>query len=419
MRFRRPVVLLLGGMLAASSLGCSAASALMGDYEPASSAKQASADRMVAIAQVFEQQGKLDKAESMYRGALKKNPQNAMVRQQLAEVQTKRRNGTSGTVVVHTVPPTRRMTPVAAGSATASGMVVLPAAGAAVAAPVTPAPAAKVSVPVTSATPAPAPATTAAPVVVSPAAVPVQKPASVAVPAVSTATPAAPIVEAPAAAVPASTGQTPVPVRNVSTAEAVPAKSAAVAVAGATTLDALLQAADKPEDNTELLIQAVQQGESSEAKCLAMTLLGECSSENAGIREAIEKTVSDASTPTDVLLAAVDSQVQRGELTAASAERLIGVVKAGQTGDQVQAITMLRYFTAMDGRESCLSALETCLTSTDSEVRAAAALALGDFTPLPETQLAKLKELAEKDASQDVRDAAAASLKRTETATGN
>ena len=414
MRFRRPVVLLLGGMLAASSLGCSAASALMGDYEPASSAKQASADRMVAIAQVFEQQGQLDKAESMYRGALKKNPQNAMVRQQLAEVQTKRRNGTSGTVVVHTVPPTRRMTPVAAGSATASGMVVLPAAGAAVAAPVTPAPAAKVSVPVTSATPAPAPATTAAPVVVSPAAVPVQKPASVAVPAVSTATPAA-----PAAAVPASTGQTPVPVRNVSTAEAIPAKSAAVAVAGATTLDALLQAADKPEDNTELLIQAVQQGESSEAKCLAMTLLGECSSENAGIREAIEKTVSDASTPTDVLLAAVDSQVQRGELTAASAERLIGVVKAGQTGDQVQAITMLRYFTAMDGRESCLSALETCLTSTDSEVRAAAALALGDFTPLPETQLAKLKELAEKDASQDVRDAAAASLKRTETATGN
>ncbi|HCP12122.1 MAG TPA: hypothetical protein DIT89_07285 [Planctomycetaceae bacterium] len=414
MRFRRPVVLLLGGMLAASSLGCSAASALMGDYEPASSAKQASADRMVAIAQVFEQQGQLDKAESMYRGALKKNPQNAMVRQQLAEVQTKRRNGTSGTVVVHTVPPTRRMTPVAAGSATASGMVVLPAAGAAVAAPVTPAPAAKVSVPVTSATPAPAPATTAAPVVVSPAAVPVQKPASVAVPAVSTATPAA-----PAAAVPASTGQTPVPVRNVSTAEAIPAKSAAVAVAVATTLDALLQAADKPEDNTELLIQAVQQGESSEAKCLAMTLLGECSSENAGIREAIEKTVSDASTPTDVLLAAVDSQVQRGELTAASAERLIGVVKAGQTGDQVQAITMLRYFTAMDGRESCLSALETCLTSTDSEVRAAAALALGDFTPLPETQLAKLKELAEKDASQDVRDAAAASLKRTETATGN
>jgi hypothetical protein len=403
-------------MLAASSLGCSAASALMGDYEPASSAKQASADRMVAIAHVFEQQGQLDKAESMYRGALKKNPQNAMVRQQLAEVQTKRRNGTGGTVVVHTVPPTRRMTPVAAGSATASGMVVLPAAGAAVATPATQSPAAKVSVPVTSAAPAsaPVPARTAAPVVVSPVAVPVQKPASVTVPAVSTATPAA-----PAAAVPAITGQTPVPVRNVSTAEAVPAKSAAVAVAGATTLDALLQAADKPEEHTELLIQAVQQGESSEAKCLAMTLLGECSSENAGIREAIEKTVADASTPTDVLLAAVDSQVQRGELTAASAERLIGVVKAGQTGDQVQAITMLRYFTAMDGRESCLSALETCLTSTDSEVRAAAALALGDFTPLPESPLAKLKELAEKDASQEVRDAAAASLKRTETATAN
>ncbi|MFM7866953.1 MAG: hypothetical protein ACKPHU_22300, partial [Planctomycetaceae bacterium] len=49
MRFRRPVVLLLGGMLVASGIGCSAASALMGDYEPASSARQASADRMLAI----------------------------------------------------------------------------------------------------------------------------------------------------------------------------------------------------------------------------------------------------------------------------------------------------------------------------------------------------------------------------------
>ncbi|MFM7920272.1 MAG: tetratricopeptide repeat protein, partial [Planctomycetaceae bacterium] len=71
----------------------------MGDYEPASSARQASADRMLAIAQVFEQQGKLDKAESMYRGALKKNPQSTAIRQHLADGQAKRRAGGAGTAV--------------------------------------------------------------------------------------------------------------------------------------------------------------------------------------------------------------------------------------------------------------------------------------------------------------------------------
>jgi hypothetical protein len=183
------------------------------------------------------------------------------------------------------------------------------------------------------------------------------------------------------------------------------------------TLDALLKAADAPETSSALLIQALQQGESDEAKSLAATLLGECPAADSGVKDALEKVVADQTVAVDVLLAALDSQVQRGELTSASAERLSVVAEKGQPGEQVQAITMLRYFAAMDSRECCLRSLESCLSSASEDVRASAALTLGDFCPLSESQLAKLRDLSEKDSSQDVRDAAAATLKRAELTT--
>lgn len=378
MRFRRPVVLLLGGMLVASGIGCSAASALMGDYEPASSARQASADRMLAIAQVFEQQGQLEKAETMYRGALKKNPQNAAIRERLAEVQSKRRGDGSGTAVVRTAVPKQPSRP---------------AANAAV-----PVAALKAAQPVSAPSSAPESGPQA-----TPTAVPAADPAKVAAPPAVAAKPGA-FTEQVATAV-------------VAEKAAVPVRSISVTQAGPVTLDALLKAADAPETSSALLIQALQQGESNEAKSLAATLLGECPAADSGVKDALEKVVADQTVAVDVLLAALDSQVQRGELTSASAERLSVVAEKGQPGEQVQAITMLRYFTAMDSREGCLRSLESCLSSASEDVRASAALTLGDFCPLSESQLAKLRDLSEKDSSQDVRDAAAATLKRAELTT--
>lgn len=350
----------------------------MGDYEPASSARQASADRMLAIAQIFEQQGQLDKAETMYRGALKKNPQNAAIRERLAEVQSKRRGDGSGTAVVRTAVPKQPSRP---------------AANAAV-----PVAALKAAQPVSAPSSAPESGPQA-----TPTAVPAAEPAKVAAPPAVAAKPEA-FTEQVATAV-------------VAEKAAVPVRSVSVTQAGPVTLDALLKAADAPETSSALLIQALQQGESNEAKSLAATLLGECPAADSGVKDALEKVVADQTVAVDVLLAALDSQVQRGELTSASAERLSVVAEKGQPGEQVQAITMLRYFTAMDSRECCLRSLESCLSSASEEVRASAALTLGDFCPLSESQLAKLRDLSEKDSSQDVRDAAAATLKRSELTT--
>jgi hypothetical protein len=179
----------------------------------------------------------------------------------------------------------------------------------------------------------------------------------------------------------------------------------------------VLKAADAPETSSGLLVQALQHGESSEAKTLAATLLGECPESDSVAREALEKLVADPNSSVDVLLAALDSQLQRGELTGASAARLTALAEKGQPSEQVEAITMLRYFTAMDSRAMCLQALESCLLSGNEDVRASAALSLGDFCPLSDSQTAKLRELSEKDSSQDVRDAASATLKRAEAAT--
>lgn len=378
MRFRRPVVLLLGGMLVASGIGCSAASALMGDYEPASSARQASADRMLAIAQIFEQQGQLDKAETMYRGALKKNPQNAAIRERLAEVQSKRRGDGSGTAVVRTAVPKQPSRPVANAAVPVAAL--------------------KTAQPVSAPSSAPESGPHATPTGVSAA-----EPAKVVAP--------------PAVAAKPETFTEQVATAVVAEKAAVPVRSVSVTQAGPVTLDALLKAADAPEASSALLVQALQQGESDEAKSLAATLLGECPAADSGVKDALEKVVADQTVAVDVLLAALDSQVQRGELTSASAERLSVVAEKGQPGEQVQAITMLRYFAAMDSRECCLRSLESCLSSASEDVRASAALTLGDFCPLSESQQAKLRDLSEKDSSQDVRDAAAATLKRSELTT--
>jgi len=404
MRFRRPVVLLLGGMLVASGIGCSAASALMGDYEPASSARQASADRMLAIAQVFERQGQLDKAESMYRGALKKNPQNAAIRQHLADVQSKRRGDGSGTAVVTTVPRQPVRTVVSGvGQGAGTAVAARPVAGPAAVKAVQP-----VSAPTTE------PASGAAE---KPALIPAAEPAKVAAPATAAvvAQPE-PFVQEVVSGTAAAKAMTSAATR-LKEKVAVPVRSVSATHSGPVSLDALLKAADAPEASAALLIQGLQQGESTEARSLAATLLGECPSADTGVRDALEKVVADQGVPVDVLLAALDSQVQRGELNGASAERLSVMAERGQPAEQVQAITMLRYFTAMDSRDCCLRALESCLTSASEEVRAAAALTLGDFCPLSESQLTKLRDLSEKDSSQDVRDAATATLNRAESTT--
>jgi len=90
MKISQPFVLLLGGLLSASSLGCSVIGAAVSDYRPASREGRGSTERMVAIGRVFESQGKYDQAEAMYRRALKQKPADPAIQEQLQQLADRR-----------------------------------------------------------------------------------------------------------------------------------------------------------------------------------------------------------------------------------------------------------------------------------------------------------------------------------------
>ena len=86
MRFRQPLVLLLGSVMSASSIGCSAVTAIISDSRPVNRANRSDADRLTAIGRVFENQGRYDQAEVMYRKALRNRPQDFQIRNQLQQI---------------------------------------------------------------------------------------------------------------------------------------------------------------------------------------------------------------------------------------------------------------------------------------------------------------------------------------------
>ena len=100
MKFSQPLVLFLGSVLSASGIGCSAITAVVSDSSPANREHRDDADRLAAIARVFENQGRYDKAEVLYGKALKNRPQDAELRkhlQQLAERRKEKKFGPTET----------------------------------------------------------------------------------------------------------------------------------------------------------------------------------------------------------------------------------------------------------------------------------------------------------------------------------
>lgn len=383
MKFNRPLIILLGGILAASGAGCSAASALLTESRPTSAVRQNSADRMVAIGQVFEKQGRLEQAEAMYRGALRKNPKDASIRNQLASVQALRKPvvgpASAGTALAEKAPVPA---PPAAGQPTLKNV----SAGTVPGQPVVIKKASETSV-----APVPPVSASAKKPETSAAVLPSSKDVTAAKP-VSTA--------AVTAAVPAS-----------HSGKDVPSVTASTTQPRSVSLEDVLSAADTPENHLDLLVDAMTLGDQIETQCLAATLLGECSPQNEKVRTALIQTAEKAS-DTGLLLAVTDSQLQRGELNAASAAKLTGLLPSADPALQIQVATMLRHYSGRESHSGCVQALETLLSSGDEDVRATAVLTLGDFGQ-PEAQLReRLTVMSEEDASAGVREAAAATLSR-------
>lgn len=385
MKFNRPLVILLGGVLVASGAGCSAASALLTESRPAAAVRQNSADRMVAIGQVFEKQGRLEQAEAMYRGALKKNPSDASIRRQLAAVQSMRKP---------------MVGPASAGTALAAkAMDSAPVKNADVA--MKPVPPETAGVPKAG----PGKGITAQAASVTTSSVE-SKSAPAAKAAPTTPVGAAAVAPAPVTATPVSATK---PVATPVTAVPTPMKSPAKPQSPG--LEDVLAAADTPENHCVLLVDALVNGDQIETRCLAATLLGECSPGNEQVKQALKQTAETAS-DTGLLLAVVDSQLQRGELSPASASRLTGMLNGADPALQIQVATLLRHFAGRDSEAVCVKALESLLGSSNEDVRATAVLTLGDFGQSAVRLRERLTEMSGKDSSVSVREAATVTLER-------
>ena len=395
MRFRHPLVLLLGGLLSASSVGCSAVTAVVSDTRPAARQGRGSTDKYAAIARVYENQGRYDQAEAMYRRALKQNPNNTEVRSSLQQLASRKAGRKFGNEI--------KTEAVAASSAAQNAVVEKAVALNAKA----------------SALPSQLKTTSESEL----------KTASLAVELLSNESgsqagklsPASfeeSVAETKAAvsasAEVAATDNTELEVtlqESTATATATATVSQTLSADPLVSAEQILAVVETPGEHAELLLNGLKHGDSLETQCLAATLLGDCDRSNVAIRTALQKANAAATDPY-LRLAICDSRIQRAEQDTVTAKCLIGLLNDAPTELQVQACSSLHHFVASESESACVAALESALISDSAELRASAAVALGDFPNLPDSAKVQLEKMANSDSAAPVREAAKASVDR-------
>ena len=414
MRFRHPLLLLLGGLISASSVGCSAVTAVVSDTRPAARQGRGSADKYAAIARVYENQGRYDQAEAMYRKALKQNPNNTEVRsslQQLANRKTGRKFGNeirteaiakaeaAQKSVVETAVPLNAKAPNIPASLSAQANLSAPATPNASVTPETIKSELKTaSLSVDNLTTE----LSSEAGKLSPASFE-ETVAEVKAEVKATATNAVKAVEVEVATLTttteaASTVQTKVTAAKPSSEQLISAEQ-------------ILAVVEMPAEHADLLLRGLKHGDSLETQCLAATLLGDCDRSRSEIRDAL-RIANEAATDAYLRLAICDSRIQRAEHDEITAKCLINVLKTGSPDLQVQVCASMHHFVGSQSESACAAALESALTSDSPDVRAGAAVALGDFPSLSESAKNQLKKMAASDPAEAVREAASASADR-------
>ncbi len=382
MRFRQPLVLLLGSVMSASSIGCSAVTAIISDSRPVNRANRSDADRLTAIGRVFENQGRYDQAEVMYRKALRNRPQDFQIRNQLQQIAARRKEqkfGPAGTA--NAIAKADNVSPPKSGVLQVHETVN-----------------AKLRV---SAKPSTPPSSKSRDVTSIAAAtfVPQQQQQTKSVTSLHEALPVAPVDLPKPNATPeielASGGG-----QGWRSSRHHLVKS-----------DDLLAALERPDDHIDMLLEGLSSGENVETKSLAATLLGDCDPSNTLVRNTLIEHQNIQSDP-EVLIAICDSQIERGESDRQTVNCLVHLCTRFTSETQVQAASQLRNFAGTEHESSCLTTLNELLTNAEPDVRAISAATLGDFSPLETNTLTQLQKLADADASSNVRDAAQAALTR-------
>jgi hypothetical protein len=179
------------------------------------------------------------------------------------------------------------------------------------------------------------------------------------------------------------------------------------------TAEEILAVVDTSAENSDLLLRGLRYGDSLEAQCLAATLMGDCDTDNAEIRKALE-TASHSAKDTYLRLAITDSRIQRNEHDATTAACLISLMEDGPMDVRIQACSSLRHFAGSDSQTDCVQALAALLDTDSPDLRAAAAVTLGDFEQLSPAVVARLISIARSDSSSETREAARAATARYE-----
>ncbi len=381
MKLRQPLALLLGGLLSASSIGCSAVTAVVGNSQPANRTTRGTADRMAAIGQVYESQGRYDQAELMYRKALKQNPGNTAVRGQL-QLLAQRKNGktfsSAGTdtlVAAATVPAAKSASAVASKTHAVATQLDDKRVTAKTLMNDRVASSRTVQADLTNG--------------ISETALEIG--------AISPVTYASSELRSND--------------RSVTTAASRSESASESLEARLVTAEEILEVVDSPADHSQLLLDGLRYGDSLETQCLAATLLGDCDNGDPSVRKALEIASRAASDP-HLRLAICDSRIQRGEHDETTLASLLDLVEFAPTDVKLQACTDLRHFAGTASETKCQMGLVKLLNSDVAELRASSAVILSDFRSLPESAKSQLNVMVKEDADSEVREAVRATLNR-------
>ncbi len=176
------------------------------------------------------------------------------------------------------------------------------------------------------------------------------------------------------------------------------------------TLQQLMDAADDLDANVDLVIAALSSGDSIDTRTLAAALLGDCQTRLDDVATALSTGLQQISDE-GVLLAIADSQTQLGIANSDTIDVLLYIAGNNSSAFQVQAVLSLRYFAASPSAEICRTELKSLLKNESEHVRAAAVLTLSDYEESSIT-LSALQELASEDNDEIVREAARAAIQR-------
>ncbi|MCR9199260.1 MAG: hypothetical protein NXI04_11490 [Planctomycetaceae bacterium] len=175
------------------------------------------------------------------------------------------------------------------------------------------------------------------------------------------------------------------------------------------TLDEVADWMANPVENRDNLVRGLEHGEDTGVKALAATMLAECPVADEEINAALIAAFSNDS---ELLrLAAGDALIQRGAITDYCVDELIALLASSEAEIRIQAATSLRNCASSEWSARCVHGLARMLDQSNADVVVVAAATLGDFGADAQPYAAELEQLATGEDSR-IAEASSNALKR-------